>query len=94
MPRWASRIQLRVTDVRIERVQDISEADAKAEGAEEAFEACAQGGVTLSYRYGFKLLWDEINGKPRKDGTDISWAANPWVWVVEFERIKPRKEQP
>jgi len=33
----------------------------------------------------FQSLWDSINGKPRKDGTDISWKANPWVWVVEFK---------
>jgi len=86
MPRWASRIQLVVQSVRVERVQEIDEADAKAEGTVSAIEPHEDGGGTLSYRYGFRLLWDSINGKPRKDGTDISWAANPWVWVVEFER--------
>ena len=37
----------------------------------------------------FEKLWDSIYGKPRKDGTDISWSANPWVWVVEFKRVEP-----
>ena len=72
MPRWASRITLEVTGVRVERLQDISEADAIAEGvytdpACPAYDAYAQ-------------LWDEINGLG-------SWEANPWVWVVGFHRI-------
>jgi hypothetical protein len=36
----------------------------------------------------FEILWDSINGKPRKNGQDISWEANPWVWVIEFKRIE------
>ena len=72
MPRWASRITLEITGVRVERLQDISEADAIAEGvytdpACPAYDAYAQ-------------LWDEINGLG-------SWEANPWVWVVGFHRI-------
>lgn len=74
MRREASRITLEVTDVRVERLQDISEADAQAEGvytdpACPAYDAYAQ-------------LWDEINGAG-------SWAANPWVWAVSFRRITP-----
>ena len=72
MPRWASRITLEITSVRVERLQDISEADAIAEGvytdpACPAYDAYAQ-------------LWDEINGLG-------SWEANPWVWVIEFRRL-------
>ena len=76
MPRWASRITLEITSVRVERLQDISEADAIAEGvytdpASPAYDAYAQ-------------LWDEINGPG-------SWAANPWVWVLELRRINSKE---
>lgn len=88
MPRWASRILLGVTGVRVERLQDISEADARAEGApcvdevsgrEALFPDADQAG---SWRPGFRVLWESINGEG-------SWDANPWVWVVEFERVTP-----
>jgi hypothetical protein len=79
MPRWASRITLEVTDIRVERVQDISAVDALAEGV---------GGDVDSSQVLFASLWDRINGKPRKDGVDISWAANPFVWVVEFRKTE------
>jgi len=78
MPRWASRIQLEVTGVRVERVQDISVEDCLAEGIPPHVSG-------MNIVYDFRDLWDSINGKPRKDGTDISWKANPWVWVVEFK---------
>lgn len=78
MPRWASRMSLKITGVRVERVQDISEADAKAEGAKPA----SMGYPEATYRRGFQAIWHEINGAP-------SWNANPWVWVVEFEREVP-----
>ncbi len=73
MPRWASRILLEITNVRVERVQEISVADAKAEGV------CG-----LSARAEFLMLWESINAK-----RGFGWDANPWVWVVEFRRIKP-----
>jgi hypothetical protein len=79
MPRWASRITLRVTDVRVERVQDISEADARAEGVLKA------GGASLSLytaRHHFSQLWDRINAK-----RGYGWDVNPWVWVVEFRLV-------
>lgn len=92
MPRWASRITLEVTGVRVERLQDISEVDAKAEGAEPLHAvACTPGERELldlplldadtPYRNGFASLWESINGAG-------SWDANPWVWVVEFRRIE------
>lgn len=73
MPRWASRIDLEITAVRVERLQDISEPDAKAEGVDPQF---------LLARTGFVSLWESINGT-------ASWDENPWVWVIEFKRVKP-----
>jgi hypothetical protein len=89
MPRSLSRITLEVASVRVERVQEISEADAKAEGADQEFRTvlmspsgCKDYHIPLSYRGGFANLWDEINGK-----RGFGWAVNPWVWVVEFRRL-------
>ncbi|EGU0213876.1 hypothetical protein JEA88_005330, partial [Salmonella enterica] len=74
MPRWASRILLEITDVRVERLRDLSEEDAKSEGI-----TPPAGGVLpgWEYRINFRDLWMDIYG------TD-SWEANPWVWVIEF----------
>ena len=77
MPRWASRILLEVTDVRVERLQDISEADAVAEGVRNSLHL--PGGRFA--KENFEHLWWTING-------DGSWDANPWVWVVEFKRVE------
>jgi hypothetical protein len=80
MPRWASRITLEITGVRVERLQDISEGDAKAEGVQ-----IPDGTPTppewWNYRREFAHLWDQINGPG-------SWDANAWVWVVKFRRIQ------
>lgn len=88
MPRWASRIQLEITAVRVERLQDISEDQAQAEGAvcELAEIDSVRLGAASTYRAGFQRLWQSINGPE-------SWQANPWVWVVEFRRIDHQKEQ-
>lgn len=75
MPRWASRITLEITGVRIERLQDISRGDAMAEGC--PFPNMAHGD---NPRHWYAELWDSINGPG-------SWDANPWVWVIEFKRI-------
>jgi hypothetical protein len=101
MPRWASRITLEVTAVRVERLQDISEAQAMAESVHEigipadecgpnrvGYSAWADpSGPALKVTAveAFRELWESINGAG-------SWAANPWVWVVEFKRIE--KEVP
>lgn len=74
MPRSLSRITLEVTGVRVERLQDISEADAIAEGTPFPF-----GG----WVGGYQKLWESINGPG-------SWDLNPWVWVVEFKRVTPK----
>ncbi|HCH9096605.1 TPA: hypothetical protein NNT20_003697 [Salmonella enterica] len=78
MPRWASRITLEITDVRVERLRDLSEEDAKSEGI-----IPSAGGVLpgWEYRINFRDLWMDIYG------TD-NWEANPWVWVIEFKRIE------
>lgn len=92
MPRWASRVTLEITGVRVERVQDISEQDAKAEGAtpdhfENAFFQTGPSGKTNPFIRGFWRLWDSINGK---DETK-SWDANPWVWVISFNKLEEGK---
>ena len=76
MPREASRITLQITDIRVERVQDITEEDAIAEGVE-SFNTVA------SYSY----LWDSLNAK-----RGYPWENNPWVWVISFKQIHNQKE--
>lgn len=81
MPRWASRIDLEVTDIGVERVQDIGTAGIWAEG-------CIPrnvGGLTSILTKDYWIpLWDSINAK-----RGYGWDVNPWVWVISFRRIKP-----
>jgi hypothetical protein len=89
MPRWASRITLEVKSVRVERVQDISEADARAEGIVGGMSESGSSGwgnnegmpEVYKAKWGFKALWNTM----RAD-TEFSWERNPWVWVIEFNR--------
>ena len=78
MPKEAARIFLRVTAVRVERLQDITEEQAKAEGA-------CNGFPFDDYIDGFKCIWDCT--LKLADYNLYGWEANPWVWVIEFERI-------
>lgn len=86
MPRWASRITLEITGVRVDRLQDISEADAIAEGIRETDDGYyslynqRDTDSTYSPRASYRALWESINGPN-------SWDANPWVWAIEFKRI-------
>ena len=84
MPRWASRITLELTGVRVERAQDISCADIRAEG----FDCPACGPDPTcgcdALRKGFREGWDRINGQ-RPGG---AWKLNPWVWVLEWKPLK------
>lgn len=84
MPRWASRIALAVTDVRVERLQEISEEDAIAEGLQK--EVISVGyqndSVTLRARPKFVYLWDKINSD-----RGYSFESNPWVWVISFKVV-------
>jgi hypothetical protein len=94
MPRWASRITLEVTEVRVQRLQEISEKDAKAEGVPRDTEpcdhirhACADiGCMGPTYRSSFCELWGQINGER------APWASNPWVWAITFKVINARSE--
>lgn len=81
MPRWASRLTLRITDVRVERVQEITNDDAINEGALESVEIPYVGSMTCDQaREAFRLLWNYINGTG-------AWDRNQWVWVLSFEII-------
>jgi len=77
MPRWASRLTLEVTGVRVERLQEISEEDARAEGCGIDTEFCKS-----PPRVDFASTWERLYGLQ-------SWIDNPWVWVVEFRRARP-----
>lgn len=86
MPRWASRITLEITDVRVERIQEISEEDAKAEGDQNPFEGLTHVDGTpiqSSAILRFKSLWNVLNAK-----RGFSFESNPFCWVLEFRRIK------
>jgi hypothetical protein len=79
--RWASRITLEVVGVRVERLQDITENDAKAEGVEPFAKEWRDGDEPTAIA-SFAMLWDSINGKR------AAWASNPWVWRVEFRKVE------
>lgn len=101
MPRWASRITLEIVSVRVERLKEISEEDAKAEGIEGRWHpkdancwtwkdyAVSSWAPEPRFHYGsmvtpvstFEGLWDSINAKTHP------WASNPWVWVLEFNKL-------
>lgn len=92
MPRWAARILLEITDVRVERLNDISEEDAKAEGiylthtnmfGGEEWEDYLDDNLFCPFAVdSYKSLWRKINGLD-------SWDKNPWVWVVCFKVVQP-----
>jgi hypothetical protein len=78
MRRVDSRITLEIVSVRVERLQEITEEDAKREGVDGYFGT--RDNSDPAYRCAYRILWEKINGAG-------SWAANPWVWVVEFKRV-------
>ncbi|HBX2620719.1 hypothetical protein [Klebsiella pneumoniae] len=87
MPRWASRILLEITDVRVERLNSIHDVDAMREGIQN-LTTCSHadfgipGVVNAQHPVrAFQLLWESIYGAD-------SWRANPWVWVIEFKRVE------
>lgn len=95
MPRWASRIQLKISNVGVQRLQDISSGDAVREGICQlpaSGRYCINpgdqyfGGASHSAKEVYSWLWESIYGEG-------SWGANPWVWVIEFERVAPAGEQ-
>lgn len=82
MPRWVSRIILDIVNVRVQRLTDISEEDAVAEGVDGISLDAVKRQAAWSRRSDFAQLWDRING--RRTGCD--WQSNPWVWAVTFRR--------
>lgn len=95
MPRWASRIQLEITKVGVQRLQDISSGDAVREGICQlpaSGRYCINpgdqyfGGASHSAKEVYSWLWESIYGEG-------SWQANPWVWVIEFKLVAPAGEQ-
>ena len=86
MPRWASRILLEITDVRVERLNSISQEDAQAEGLEltgwrPTYSDPDSGGEVMTPYDNFAELWSSIYGEK-------SWKANPWVWAISFKRVE------
>lgn len=92
MPRWAARLELRITGVRVERLQDISTADVEAEGIDVAAKLPAVVGPgnnheILAWQIAqreFAKQWNATYVHNRKPG--LMWSDNPWVWVISFER--------
>ncbi|ENW5155728.1 hypothetical protein ACFLPY_001774 [Salmonella enterica] len=74
MPRWASRLTLEITGIRVERLNSITESDAETEGVTDT----GFGDLLVD---GYRYLWKSIYGEE-------SWAANPWVWMIEFKRVE------
>jgi hypothetical protein len=79
MPKWAARIWLEITNIRVERLNDISDEDAGKEGV------FPNGDNAKPHVKSFFLLWSRLNGAG-------SWEKNPWVWVIEFKRLETRLE--
>lgn len=97
MPRWVSRITLEIVDVRVERLQQITEKDAEAEGIKGYTDNLGsrhsnptmiypafpeKDGGFLTATQAFEALWDSINSK-----RGFGWEVNPWVWVIEFKKL-------
>ncbi len=92
MPRWASRITLEITCVRVERLNSISQKDAQAEGMEltgwrPTYSDPDSGGEVWTPYDNFAQLWESIYGEE-------SWKANPWVWVIEFKVVPNVQDNP
>ena len=97
MPRWASRITLEITDVRVERLNGISETDAEAEGinmealfdSQDCYDCIADHNMTgrPTAKGALKYLWESIYGEE-------NWQANPWVWVIEFKVVPNVQDNP
>jgi hypothetical protein len=96
MPRWASRLTLEITGARVERLQDISEIDAQAEGIADGGcltcgnssypNSCGCPTPSPSFRDGYAHLWQQLHG-------ERSWLTNPWVWIIEFRVYQQNIDQ-
>ena len=88
MPRWASRITLEITKIDVQRIQEISEEDARAEGTPTVVvpnDSDEGENAKTIYKRRFRWLWDSINAK--RDSGWCAWDKNPWAWVIEFKRV-------
>ncbi|AKF06044.1 Phage-related protein [Sandaracinus amylolyticus] len=83
MKRADARIVLEVTEIRVERLQAITQDDARAEAVEPTTVSLEDGPIVVDARDKFSMLWDELNGER------ASWASNPWVWAITFRRVQP-----
>ena len=90
MPRWACRIILEITNIRVERVQDISEDDAIADGGLEAmiedhiwYIPGTDSKTTRDPIYAFEHIWNACHS-----ARGLGWDVNPWVWVIDFKRVE------
>jgi hypothetical protein len=84
MPRWASRITLEVTGVRVERLDDMGETDAIFEGVEPIEDETQEDPwAQTDYLAAYRKLWNSLNAK-----RGYGWDVNPWVWVIEFNRVE------
>jgi hypothetical protein len=84
MPKWASRLWLEVLDVKVERVQEISEGDAYREGVQQTWDIYYPPVEDICFRAGFYTTWNDIYKKK----PEYQWDKNPWVWVYEFRKLK------
>jgi len=84
MPRWASRLTLEITEVRVERLQEISIEDIKCEGAYFDSDYAGANAIMNAFtpKLNFITLWDSLNAK-----RGYGWDKNPWVWVIQFRRV-------
>lgn len=82
MPRWASRITLRITDIRVARLQSVSHEDCEAEGCPGGHGSIPGYPYSATPREHFQTLWNKITGPG-------AWDDNPWVWAISFERVNP-----
>ena len=80
MPRWASRINLEITGIRVERLQEIPGKDCLREGIRNTIEGKLLLGSHLVYS--FREIWDALNAK-----RGYPWESNPWVWVISFKKL-------
>lgn len=101
LPTSAWRVFVEITDLGVERLQDISVEDSISEGLEnsdlkgaESYwknyrpEAMARGRTFMDPRASYRSLWNSINGKPKPDKPDVQWSKNPWIWKISFKRIE------
>jgi hypothetical protein len=100
MPRAACRIRLEVTDLRVQRLQEISEEDAEAEGADYRCDRCGDSGSIRTYGEGGVLIGEEcpdcVDRSPRGDFRELwnsinakraPWDSNPWTWAITFRQV-------